>query len=329
MKHRPSRRIFALAVILASCGGNLAYAQSKPVSYPTKPVRLLVGLAPGGALDLFMRELAQKLSASWGQGVIVENRPGASGVLAMDLVAKAPPNGYTLLAGTNAVVTQMLLGKTSYDVRKAFAPIVRLTSQSYILVVNNSVPAGSVKELLALAKSKPGTLSYASSGTGAASHLGFELIKYMSGTDMLHVPYKGLAQAVPDLLSGQVQMMFALSLLVGPHIKAGKLKPLAVTSLERSRTLPDLPTVSEAGVPGFTITSDYGLHAPAGTPPEIVDLINRVSAQIMNSPEMRKRLEAENTDAAAPNTPAEFRKSIEQDFARLDKFIKATGFKAD
>jgi tripartite-type tricarboxylate transporter receptor subunit TctC len=328
MKCHAGNRILALLVMLACWGANQAYAQDKLATYPTKPVRLIVGLAPGGALDLFMREIAQKLSARWGHGVIVENRAGASGLLAMDAVAKASPDGSTLLAGTNAVVTQMLLGKSPYDPRKAYAPIVRLSSQSYILIVNNSVPVNSVRELLVLGKSKPGAMSYASSGTGAASHLGWELIKFMSGTDMMHVPYKGLAQAMPDLLSGQVQMMFSIGILSNPFIKSGKVKALATTGRERSKSYPDLPTVAES-VPGFSITSDYSLYTTAGTPPEIVELINRAGAQIMETPEMKKRLEADGSEPASPNTPAEFRKSIEQDIVMLDKFIKASGFKAE
>jgi tripartite-type tricarboxylate transporter receptor subunit TctC len=329
MSHCIHIRIMAALGALASAGAGLAHAQDKAANYPNKPVRVFVGLAAGGGADTFMREISQRLSSRWGQGVIVENRPGASGVVAMDAVAKAAPDGYTLLGGTNSVVTNMLLGKTTYDIRKAYAPIIRLSSQPYLLIVNNSLPVNSLKELLAIGRSKPGSMSYASSGIGAASHLGMELMKYMSGADMLHVPYKGLAQAMPDLLSGQIQMMFSISLTATPLIKGGKVKALAVTSLQRSRNFPDLPTVAEAGVPGFSISTDYVLYAPAGTPPEIVELINRTGAQIMDTPEMKKRLDADGSEAAPPNTPAEFRKSIEQDILMLDKFIKASGFKAD
>jgi len=321
----------AIAIVLALGGMTLAHAQSNATNYPSKPVRLVVGLAPGGALDIFMRELAQKLTARWTQGVIVDNRVGASGALARDAVAKSPPDGHTIMAGTNAVITQFLLGQSPYDPRTAFAPIVRLSSQPYILIVNTALPVNSVRDLLALIKSKPGSLSYASSGTGAASHLGWELLQFMSGSGstMVHVPYKGLAQAMPDLLNGRTQLMFSIGLLSGPLIKSGKIKAIAVTGRERSRNFPELPTVAESGVPGFSISSDYSLYAPAETPMAIVDLINRTSAQIMDTPEMRKRLESDGSEAVAPNTPAEFRASIEQDFVLMDRFIKASGFKGE
>ena len=315
--------------ILMVLGQGCAFGQERGAGYPGKPVRILVGLAAGGGADVFMRDFAQRLAARWGQAVVVENRPGASGLVAMDVVANAAPDGLTLLGGTNSIITNMLLGKTNYDIRKAYSPVIRLSSQPYVLIANNLLPVNSTKDFLALAKAKPGSMSYASSGVGTASHLGMELMKYMSGADVVHVPYKGLAQAMPDLIGGRIQAMFSISLTAMPLIKSGKVKALGVTSLRRFRSLPDLPTLAESGVPNFSLSTDYLIYAPAGTPPDVVDTINKASALVMGSAEMRERLESEGSEVAPPNTPAEFKKSIEQDMAYLEKFIKASGFTSD
>ena len=325
-------RILVLAATSVLMAGWMTVAHGQrqaPSGYPNRPIRLLIGLPAGGAIDVFMRDFGQRLTERWGQSFIIDNRPGASGLIAMDAVAKAPPDGYTLLAGTNIVVTNMLLGKVPYDIRKVFAPIIRLTSQPYLLIANNQLPANSMSELIAVAKSKPGTLNYASSGVGAASHLGMELLKYMAGVDIVHVPYKGIPQGITDMLSGRIDMIFSITITAVPLIKSGKVKVLGVTTVQRSQLLPDVPTIAESGVSGFSLSTDYSLFAPAGTPADISDLINRASAQVMASPEMKKRLEADGSEAAPPNTPAEFRKTIDQDIVQLEKFIKASGYKAD
>jgi tripartite-type tricarboxylate transporter receptor subunit TctC len=326
------KSVGAVLAAMACWASTAVHAQSGPgpAGYPNKPVRLMIGLPVGGAVDVFMRDLGQRLGPKWGQPIVADNRPGSGSILAVDAVMKAAPDGYTLLAGTNAIVTNMILGKVNYDVRKVLAPIIKLTSQPYVLITNKSVPANSVKDLLALAKSKPGGLNYASSGVGAASHLGMELLSFMAGgVNLVHVPYKGVAQGVNDMLAGRVDMMFSITITALPLIKSEKVKVIAVTTAQRSGALPDVPTLSESGLPGFSLSTDYSLLAPAGTPPAILDFINRSAAQIMQTPEVRANIEKHGSDAAPPNSPAEFRKLIDQDIVILEKFVKASGFKGE
>jgi tripartite-type tricarboxylate transporter receptor subunit TctC len=312
--------------------GTPAHAQAGPGGYPSKPVRLLVGLPAGGGIDVFMREIAHKLSDKWGQPIVVDNRPGAGTIIAMDAATKAAPDGYTLLAGTNVMVTNMILGKVSYDIRKALEPVIKLTSQPYVLIAGKSLPANSIQELVALAKTKAGGLSYASSGSGTASHLGMELLKYMAKVDnsyLVHVPYKGVAQGINDMLGGRVDMMFSISITATPLIKSGKVKALGITAPQRSRNLPDLPTIAESGLTGYSLTTDYSIYTTGGTPAPIVAFINKSAADVMNSAEMRKSMEAHGSEPAPPNSPADFRKNLEQDIVILEKFIKASGFKGE
>src|SRR6185295_1231228 len=225
-------------------------AAAEPV-FPFKPVRLIVGNPPGGANDIVARMVGQKLTDAWGQAVIVDNRSGGSGVIAMELAARAAPDGHTLLVSNSQMATNMLLGKVAFDIRKAYVPVVELTIQGYVAAVNPSLPVNSIKELVAYAKSKPGDLAYGTPGTGSPAHLGIELFKSMTGTDMRHVPYKGNAPAMVDVMSGQIQLVFGSSPSVIPQAKAGKLKALAITLPKRAQALPDMPTVSESGVPGY------------------------------------------------------------------------------
>ena len=297
--------------------------------YPVKPVRIIVGNPPGGANDLIARLVGQKLTEAWGQPVIVDNRSGASGVIAMETAARASPDGHTLLVSNSQMATNMLLGKVSFDIRKAYAPVVGLTVQGYVVAVNPALPVGSVKELIAHAKSKPGALSYGTPGTGSPAHLGIEQFKAMTGTDMRHIPYKGNAPAMVDVMSGQIQLVFGSSPSVIPQAKTGKLKALAITLSRRAHALPDLPTVAESGVPGYELVNGYGFLAPAGTPVAVVTAINRRANDVVHVAEFKARLAADGTEAAAPNTPAEYRESIAREIARLEKFFNMPGISRD
>src|SRR5438034_5972010 len=255
----------ALAAALLVVAAPVALGQ---VAYPTKPVRLVVPFPAGGTTDLLARAAAQKLSEAWGQQVIVDNRPGAAGNIGAELVAKAAPDGYTLLMGTvgTHAINASLYAKMPYDHVKDFAPVILVAGVPNVLVVNPSLPVHSVQELIAYAKANPGKLNFASSGSGTSIHLSGELFKVMTGVQMTHVPYKGSAPALQDLLGGQVQLMFDNLPPSLPQIKAGRLRALAVTSATRAPALPDVPTVAEAGLPGFEASSWFGVLAPAGTP---------------------------------------------------------------
>ena len=315
----------ALLIALAMPLG--VQAQEKPAGYPTKPIRVIVGIAPAGGLDMMTRLAAQKLSERWGQPVIVDNRPGGGTVLAMDIVVKAQPDGYTLLAASDTLMMNGVLKRAEYDVRSAFIPIVQLTTQPYMLIVNPSLPAKSVKELVALAKAKPGMLNYGSQGMGTTGHIGWERFKFMTGVDIVHVPYKGAALAVIDVMGGQIQMTFSNVVTSGVHVRAGKLRGLAVTSLRRGQVFPELPTVAEAGVPGFELTNSYGYYAPAGTSLSIVRAMAAAVAQGMNSPDTVKLLATDGSEPYPPTTPDEFRAKFAREYAELEKLVRAANIK--
>ena len=305
----------------------MAHAQEKPGDYPKKPIRIVIGIAPGGGLDTMSRLGAQKLSERWGRSVIVDNRPGGGTVVGMDIVAQALPDGYTLLGASDTLMLNGVLKRAQYDVRKMFIPIVQLTTQPYVLVVTPSLPVTSVKELIAYAKSKPGGLSYGSQGLGTTGHIGWERFKFMASVDILHVPYKGAAPAVIDVLSGQIQMTFSNIVTSGAHVKSGRLRGLAMTSPRRGQIFPDMPTVSESGVPGFELSNSYAYFAPAGTPRGIVRAINAVVSQGMNSPETLRMLAADGSEPFPPSTSDEFKARFERDYADLEKLIKAADIK--
>lgn len=323
MFHRGARFI---AVMIAVMTATTAVAQTKS-AYPSKPIRVLVGFAPGGGSDILSRAVGQKLAERWGQPVVTDNRAGAGGTIALDLAARAAPDGYTLLVISGSQITNAtLVTKVPFDIRAAYAPITQMTSQPYVLLEHPSVPAKSVKELIAYAKANPGKLNYASSGTGSSAHLGMELFKSLAHVDMVHVPYKGSGQALIDLLGGQVQLLLASAISAGPHLKAGKLRALGVTSGKRSPHLPDLPAIAEAGVPGFDVIGWYGLVAPAGTPPVIIAALNREVAQILRTADVQDKLAADGTDAA-PGTPAQFRTTIVQEIEKWTQLVRTVGVK--
>ncbi len=333
MNNSVSNALKVMLVVLA-CMPLAANAQQKsqPGNYPNKPLRILVTGAPGGSNDKISRTIGQKLGERWNTAVIVDNRTGAGGAVAMEIAARAAPDGYTVWnLGFSTLVNAAVAGsnKLPLDIRTAFAPITQLISQPYVLVINPSLPVNSVKDLIAYAKHRPGVLNYASLGSGTATHLGMKIFESMSATNMVHVPFKGTSQALIDLIAGQVHVLLGGSLSAMPQVKAGKLRALAVTSLKRSKLLPELPTISEAGVPGFELDSWFGLVAPAGTPPAVILVLQREVKQILDAADVRENLARDGSEAFPSNSPAEFRNLIEKDFSRWEKFAKTTGIKLD
>ena len=299
-------------------------------TFPAKPARIVVPFPAGGPLDTTARAIAQRLSESWGQGVVVENKPGAGGNIGADFVAKSPADGYTVVMGalSTHAVNPSLYAKMPYDAQKDFAPITRVAITPNVLVVNPALPVHSVRELIAYAKANPGKLSFGSGSNGSAGHLAGELFKVDAGIDMVHVPYKGAAPAMQALLAGDTQLMFDNLASAMQQVKAGKLRALAVTTAQRSKLAPDLPTMAEAGVGGFDISTWFGLLAPAGTPPDIVAKWHADVARILSAPDMRERLAAQGAEAA-PDTPVEFARFIASEIAKYARIVKASGAKVD
>lgn len=317
--------IKTLLLLLPLAGVLLAGAQS----YPTKPVRLIAPSSPGSGVDIVARIVAQKLSESLGQQVVVDNRAGAGANLGAEIAAKAAPDGYTLFMGTPAhAINAGLYRRLNYDIVKDFAPISLVTTGQYVLVVNPSLPAKNVKDLIALAKAKPGQLNYASAGSGNATHLAGELFKSLTKVNVVHVPYKGSGPALTDVIAGQVQFMFSNLTAALPHIKSGRLRALAVTGPRRTPTAPDIPTMIESGVPGYTVTSWFGVLAPAGATKEIVNRLNAELAKVMRSPDMKERLAGEGADPTS-SSPAEFTAFLKTEIEKWGKVVKEAGITAE
>jgi tripartite-type tricarboxylate transporter receptor subunit TctC len=325
MKMRISRCRIVLAMLAAACMQPLL-AQD----YPEKTIRLIVPYTPGGTADMLARTLGQKMATGLGQQIIIDNRPGAGGNIGADLVAKAAADGYTILMGTVAThaINPILYANMPYDAAKDFAPIVLLATLPNLLVVNPSIPAKNVKELIALAKSKPGELAFASAGNGTSQHLSGELFKKMTGVDMIHIPYKGSAPALTDLVGGQVQLMFDNIPSSLPQVRGGKLRALAVTGPRRSPVLPDLPTLAEAGLPGFSITSWFALYAPAGTPAKILLRLNKEAGKAITSKELRQQWMDQGIEPAGGTSDqlAEFRR-IEA--PKWEKIVRESGARVE
>lgn len=316
-----------LVIALGSVWMTDAATPAAAADYPTKPVRLVVGFAPGGGTDTTARAISQKLTAALGQQVIVDNRPGASGTIAADIVANAIPDGYTVLLGTIAlVINPSLAAKMPFDTLKDLAPVTRAADSTNILVVHPSVPAKSVKELIDLAKSKP--LNCGSSGVGGAGHLAVELFNLQAGTKITHVAYKGGGPAIVDLLAGNIQMIFATAASSIGHVKAGKIRALAVTTAKRSSLVPDLPTVAEAGLPGFEANNWNGVLVPAKTPRPIINRLNKEFAAALNLPDIKEFLFNQGLEAAA-GTPEEFAAYMQSEMVKWAKVIKAAGIKVN
>jgi len=314
--------VFGLLVLSA---GNVA-AQT---TYPNKPIRMVVGFPAGGAPDTVARLLGQKLSEALGQPIVTDNAPGAGGNIATERVAKATPDGYTLGFLVNGqLVINPSLYKLAFDPAKDLAPISQVTVTPNMLVVNTAVPAKNVRELVSLAKAKPGELTYGSGGTGTGNHMAAELFKSVAGLDIRHIPYKGVLAVVPDLLGGRVTMMFSPLPVVLPLVREGKLRAIAVTSLKRSASAPELPTIAESGYPGFEVAIWYGLLAPAGTPPAIVRRVHLETVKALAQPDLRAKLADQGLEVIG-NSPEEFAAIIRSETPMWAKVIKDAAIKPD
>jgi tripartite-type tricarboxylate transporter receptor subunit TctC len=288
---------------------------------------LLLGFAPGGGSDTLARLIGQPLSEHLGQPIVIDNRPGGNGVIAMNLAANSQPDGYTLMMLSNSsAVSATWVTKVGYDVNKAFSPIGLLVVQPYVLLVSASIPVKSVSELITYAKDRNGKLNYGSAGHGSSAHFGMELIKHMAKVDITHVPYKGIGPAFVDLAGGRIQMLFASAVSAGNAVRTGKIRAIAVGSPKRSQGLPELPTISEAGLPGFELTGWYGLVGPAGMPASIMALVNREIGQVLNSPKLKTRLASDGSEVAT-GTPTELQNMLASELDRWGKLIKQANLK--
>jgi tripartite-type tricarboxylate transporter receptor subunit TctC len=331
-----ARKIFSSCMLSASAVGlsfflvacTNAYAQT--TSFPNKPIRIVIGFPPGGATDILGRDFAAKLTDELKQQVIIENKPGADGTIGADLTAKAAPDGYTLTVGTtsNHAIAPSLYKKLPYDPVKDFAPITMLAVSQNVVVINPSLPINNIKELVAYAKANPGKMNYGSSGNGTISHLTGEMFNALSGTEILHIPYKGSALVFPDLLSGQISMMYDSTISVGALIKSGKVKALAVTGTKRSKQMPELPTVAESGYPDFDSSNFFGFFAPAGTPKDIIDKLLAASVKVLSMPELQERFAGQGAEVVA-NKPADAMAMVKADIAKWAEVQKKSGAKID
>lgn len=324
----PARRRLQALALAALCLVALPLAATAQ-DYPVRPIRLVVPFPPGGPTDVLARIVATRLGERLGQPVVIDNKPGASGMIGADMVAKAAPDGYTLLANASIhVINPSLYPKTAYDAIADFAPVGNLADVPLVLAVNPKVPARSVAELVALGKSSKTALAFASAGNATSQHLSGEAFKVAAGIDMLHVPYKGSAPALSDLIGGQVQLMFDSLPSAMPHLKAGTLRPLAVTTPKRSAALPEVPTVAESGYPGFAISTWYGVWAPAGTPAAVVQRVSREIAAIVRLPEVRQQFAGLGAEPVG-NTPEEFAAFTKAELAKWAGIVKRAGAKVD
>ncbi|MGJ7525391.1 tripartite tricarboxylate transporter substrate binding protein [Variovorax sp. GB1P17] len=322
MKGWPAAALAAAALLVAPVA---ALAQA----YPEKPIRMVLPFPPGGVTDILARALAEKLSPRLGQPVIVDNKPGAGTVLASDLVARSPADGYTLLLAASSLGTAPLLyEKVNYDPIKSFTPVTQVASVVHVLEVSPQLPFKTVAELIAYARQNPGKLNYASTGTGTSTHLEGELFKSMAKVDIVHIPYKGSGPALTDVVGGQVNVMIDALGSSGPFIKSGKLRALAVTTARRSQSIPELPTVAESGLPGYEAMPWLGLVAPAGTPQPVVDRLQREIVEILKEPELRERFKGWGLDIIG-NTPAEFASFLRRDIDQWARVITSAKIKAD
>jgi tripartite-type tricarboxylate transporter receptor subunit TctC len=309
------------------CIVSFAHAQT---AYPSRTIRFIVPFTPGGSGDIFARPIAQKMSESMGQQVVVENRPGSGGVIGTEAAAKAAPDGYTMMMGltANIAVNPALYPKLPYDPLRDFAPVTLVAAAPYVLLVPASLPAHNVKELIALARSKPGQLAYVSLGSGSMGHLSGEMLASLAGVKLLHVPYKSLGQAIPDLISGQVQLLFLGIASAQAQVKSGRLRAIAVSGAKRSAMMPQLPTVAESGVKGFDLTGWYGVFVPAGTPQDIIARLHREIVRTLSLPDVRERLASDGAEVVG-NSPRELDAFVRTEIVKWAKIVKLSGAKAE
>jgi tripartite-type tricarboxylate transporter receptor subunit TctC len=311
---------------LASSIACLLISAAVAQDYPQRPVRIIVNVTAGGGVDALARIAAQHYTVVWGQPFVVDNRTGAGGNIGVEMVVKAAPDGYTLLVSSGTVVTNAAVRPGTYDPVRDLDAVTQLTSNPYILAITPSLPATTVKELIALAGTKRGGLSFASAGAGSVVHLGAELLCALTGVPMTHVPYKGVADAYPAVASGQVDWIIGSPISALPLIKAGRLRAIAVTSPTRSKALPELPTIAESGVPGYDVVAWFGMLAPAGVPPAIIAKLNAEAKRALQTPEVARRMEIEGTDVVG-NSPRQFAEAIKAEFAKWRDLVKKTGLK--
>ena len=320
------------AIIAVAAASTATGAQGAPpaANYPTKPIRLVVTYPPGGNTDLVGRAVAQKLTEAWGQQVIVDNRGGAGGVLGSVIAKQAAADGYTILLGTSAgmVLNPLLMSKLPYDPHRDFAPVSLVIVNPQLLVVHPGLAARNIREFIALAKAKPGQLNFGSSGVGTPNHLGGEMLKAMAGISIMHVPYKGGAASITDLIAGQVQLVLSSAPSVVPHVRSGRLRALAIGSAKRTPALPDVPTVAESGVPGYEYTTWYGIFAPAGTPAPILGRLNAEIVRMLADRQLTQRFQSQGGDPAS-STPAELTAYMKQETVRWTRVIKTAGIKIE
>ncbi len=319
-----------IATLALACAALAAMPAAFAQGYPAKPIRLICPFPPGGAVDIASRAIADALTKVTGQSVVVENKPGAGGNLGGEQAAKSPPDGYTVFMTTSGIqaINPFLYQRMPFDPNKDFAPVIALVSLSNVLVAHPSVKPATVKEFIAAAKAEPGRITGASSGSGTSIHMSLEMFKHLTGTDILHVPYKGSAPAVADLIGGQVQIMFDNIPSALPHIKSGKLKAMATTGAKRAAALPELPTIAEAGVPGYESGVWFGLVVPAGTPKDVIDKLNADARKAMALPDFQKRMTDLGYELVG-STPAEMGQMIEAELKRWGPVVKASGAKAE
>lgn len=310
-------------IAFAAAPTQFAGAQAQ---YPVKPVRIIVNVTPGGGVDNVARVAAQHYHAVWGQPFVVDNRTGAGGSIGVELVAKAASDGYTLLVCSSGVVTNAAIRPQGYDPVRDLQPVTILTSAPYLLLTTPSLPVSNVRDLIALAKAKPGGVSFASAGTGSIIHMTAELLVTLSGTRMLHVPYKGVADAYPAVVSGDVNWIIGAPVSALPLVRAGRLKAIAVTSGTRSKLLPDLPTVAEGGVAGYDVRGWFGMFAPAGTPPAIISMLNAEAKRAFLAPDVTRRMTAQATDIVV-NSPREFAAEVKAEFQKWRDLVRKMGTK--
>lgn len=327
MPHARRRALLVAAIAVAASAPIAAHA----ADFPSKPIMLVVPFPPGGPTDAMARTLAAAVKPALGQTVVIENKAGAGGNLGAEAVARAEKDGHTLLFGTSGplAINVSLYRKVGYDPVTSFAPVLQVGHLPNVLVVHPSVPAKSVRELVAYAKAHPGQLTYASSGNGASSHLAGVLFNQMAGTDLVHVPYKGTGPALTDLLGGQVSMTFTDVLTAQPHVKGGKLRALGVTTLARSQALPEVPTVAEQGLPGYDVSVFFGIVAPAGTPKDVVDRLNRAFADALKNPEVRQKLAAQGLEFAPDSSPEALGRFIRSEVAKWRDVVAKSGAQID
>jgi tripartite-type tricarboxylate transporter receptor subunit TctC len=333
MKQRKPRRargmLTATAVVAAGAMLGDAVPQAYAQSYPAKPIRIIAASSPGSGVDIVARAVAQKLTEQIGQQVIVDNRAGAGGNLGAEIAAKAPADGYTLFMATPAhAINTGLYRRLTYDLVRDFAPISLLTTGHYVIVVHSSIPVKSVKELIAFARVRPGEINYASAGLGNATHLAAELFNSMANVKLVHVPYKGGGPALIETIAGQVQLTWANLVSGLPHVKSGRLRGLAVTGEKRSTAAPELPTVSEAGLPGYTVRAWYGAMVPSGTPPEVITRLNSELTRAMSAPELRARFTAQGADPAT-DTPDQFGAFLKAEISMWTKVVRDANITAE